>query len=191
MKGSSSGRTATQKISKWSLKLIKFIKLLPCQRAIKAESPSQMKGSWAAKKTLKRATLIPVVWKSLDQLRHLEWAFSSPLIHLYAVQFLQVPSFCELSPTLGRLWWYSCFWVISVPVTNPSLIFLYVTPIKHNRTLVVWALWSVLGSLCRGETNFVTQHYLLGFITVKFYLFFVISKHIMCEKIFWRALKFL
>jgi hypothetical protein len=56
---------------------------------------------------------------------------------------------------------------------------------------MVWALWSVLGSLCRGETNFVTQHYLLGFITVKFYLFFVISKHIMCEKIFWRALKFL
>ena len=129
--------------------------------------------------------------RSLDQLRHLEWTFSSPLIHLHAVQFLQAPSFCELSPTLGRLWWYSCFWVISVPVTNPSLIFLYVTPIKHNRTLVVWALWSVLGSLCRRETNFITQHYLLGFITVKFYLFFVISKHIMCEKIFWRALKFL
>ena len=52
-----------QKISKWSLKLIRFTSLFPCQRAIKAESPSQMKGSWAAKKTLKRATLIPAVWK--------------------------------------------------------------------------------------------------------------------------------
>jgi hypothetical protein len=117
------------------------------------------------------------------------------LIHLHAVQFLQVPRFCDLSPMLGRLWRCSSFWVISAPVSNPSPIFLYVTPIKligsPSRTLVVWAFWSVLGSLCRGETSFVTLHYLLGFKTVKFDLFFVISKHIVCEKIFRRALKFL
>ena len=51
-------------------------------------------------------------------------------------------------------------------------------------TLVVSVLWSILGSLS-GESrdvlhfpvkSFVTQHYLLGFISAKFYLFFVITK---------------
>ena len=124
MKGSSSGRTATQKISKWSLKLIKFIRLLLCQRAIKAESPSQMKGSWTAKKTLKRATLIPAVWKKFRPTEPPEKDI---------LQSFESSIGCAVSPSSQLLWAVThtgvgldntAVWVISAPKSNPSPTFL-------------------------------------------------------------------
>ena len=98
LKGSSSGRKATQKIPKWSLKLIRYTRLLPWQRARKAESPSQMKGSWAAKKSLKKANLIPAVWKTFRPTEAPGKDILYLLSHPQAVQFLQVPSSLSCHP---------------------------------------------------------------------------------------------
>ena len=98
-----------QKFSKWSLKLIRFTRLLPCQRAIKAERLLRWKEAELQRRLSKEPPSYQLSGRSLDQLRYLEKTFSKPLRHLQAVQFLQVPSFCELSPMLCRLCWCRCF----------------------------------------------------------------------------------
>ena len=98
LKGSSSGRKETQKIPKWSLKLIRYTRLLPCQRAIKAESPTQRKGSWAAKKTLQRANLAPDVWKKVRPTEAPGKDFPQPAEPCAGSHVLQVPSFLSCHP---------------------------------------------------------------------------------------------
>ena len=87
-----------QKISKWSLKLIRFTRLLPCQRAIKAERLLRWKEVELQRRLSKEPPSYQLSGRSLDQLRHLEWTFSSPLIHLHVVQFSRFPAFvsCHL-----------------------------------------------------------------------------------------------
>ena len=115
--GSSSGRKATQKIPKWSLKLIRFTRLLPCQRTTRAESPSQMEGSWAAKQTLRRANLIAAVWKEFRPTEAPGKDILQPGEPSRGCVVSPGSQLFELSPMLCGLWWSICLWVIPAPVT--------------------------------------------------------------------------
>ena len=120
LKGSSSGRKATQKIPKWSLKLMRFTRLLPCQRTTRAESPSQMKGSQAAKKTLRRANLIAAVWKEFRPTEAPGKDILQPGEPSRGCVVSPGSQLFELSPMLCGLWWCSWVWVISAPVSYTS-----------------------------------------------------------------------
>ena len=77
-------------------------------RATKAESPSQMKGSWAAKKTLKRANLIPAVWKTFRPTEAPGKDILQPVEPSTGCAVSPGAQLFELSPMLCGLRWHSC-----------------------------------------------------------------------------------
>ena len=113
-----------QKISKWSLKLIRFTRLLPCQRAIKAERLLRWK-----EVELQRPDQLP---RSRKKKKRGAWKRVRPTeaSRKCTLQPAELPAGCAVSsrfpafvschPCWGGLWRCSCLWVVSAPVSDPS-----------------------------------------------------------------------
>lgn len=93
--------------------------------------------------------------RDLDQLRHLERAFSNLMSHLWAMQYSLGPQLYVLSPLLEWALVIGCLWVI---------------PALHNKThgspswiLVVPILWSVMESLSGVITHCISPEKVLSY----------------------------